>query len=270
MYGMTHNETASIVSLTEKEASDVIRRKPPGPMLCLDGLLDLSPPVAAVLNRHIGPLRLCGLTTLSVETARELAKHRGSLVLDGVSTISPDVARELGKAHRAELSLGLTDLPPEVARNLSRTRGSLSLKSLKAISDRSAVEIAKKRAGHLSLSGLTAITPDIAEALAGCQAKIYMQGLVDISQEVANKLARQRDGLRSSEQAKCPRVVAAPSDSGSLLPLALVLVVAMLLIGGCFLVMPPQNPDWRNDPRYDNYDFPIAPDGGGYGRPVPP
>ena len=44
-----------------------------------------------------------------------------------------------------------------------------------------------------------------------------------------------------------------------------------LVIGGCCaLVMStaPYNPNWRSDPKYDNYDTPVSPDNGGYGRPL--
>jgi hypothetical protein len=53
--------------------------------------------------------------------------------------------------------------------------------------------------------------------------------------------------------------------------------LALLFISGFFLVIggccsyviwsTPYNPNWRNNPKYDNYDTPLSPDNNGYGRP---
>jgi hypothetical protein len=49
----------------------------------------------------------------------------------------------------------------------------------------------------------------------------------------------------------------------------LVLFFWLIAFGGCCYVVAsrsPYNPNWRKDPRYDNYDYPLSPDDGGYLR----
>lgn len=53
-------------------------------ILCLDGLREISVPVARVLAGHWGALSLNGLTRLSEPGARALARHQGPLYLNGL------------------------------------------------------------------------------------------------------------------------------------------------------------------------------------------
>lgn len=66
--------------------------------LCLDGLTELSPPVARALATHRGPsLRMNGLRTISEASALELAAYQGSLRLDGIQALSSGAAAALSR-----------------------------------------------------------------------------------------------------------------------------------------------------------------------------
>ena len=47
------------------------------------------------------------------------------------------------------------------------------------------------------------------------------------------------------------------------------LACCALAFGGCLYIVcarHPYDPNWRNNPKYDNYDYPLSPDNGGYNR----
>ena len=122
----------------------------------------ISADVAAVLAKHMGPLKLNSLgDELSQEIAAELAKHTGGLSLNRLPKMSTEVAVEFGKYRGPFLELdGISSLSDHAAAGLgqylARPNVTLSLDGLTSLSEKAADGLMKhmeKSGSSLSLRG---------------------------------------------------------------------------------------------------------------------
>jgi hypothetical protein len=210
--------------------------------ICLRGLTDLAPEVAAALAATSAALDFPALTELSVEAARALAPHRGILVLYVHDDIGPDslaalavhagdlglvritsVSAELGKllaCSPGELSLpSVTSIEPEAARALLDRTKPVEFSSLVHTEQLDSTAIAQlivKHVEDVELPGVTSLTgPDavaIADILTRARGSLALPSLERISPRALEVLLA-RPGIQLPEVASL-KLVREPGQLG--------------------------------------------------------
>ena len=182
-------DPADITTLTAEQAEALLQRVGEGgAMLCLDGLIDLSPDVAEVLAKHRRGMSLNGLTKISSEVAQSLKRHSVDLDLNGLVEVSDETGAALANKG-GHLSLdGLTTLSLETAQAFARHEWVLSLNGLKDLSRKKAAALANKSSGTLELNGLATLSDASVENIAKCKAPLHL-GLLELSPAAAVALA---------------------------------------------------------------------------------
>jgi hypothetical protein len=126
--------------------------------LRLDGLSEISIPVAEVLSTHLGALCLDGLEFLTAEAASALSVHSDSLSINGLSSLSVSVAAALAEHKGKCLQLnGIRNISDDSARALAAYRGTLILDGLEQISYSTAASLASHQ-GDIFLRGVSSLT----------------------------------------------------------------------------------------------------------------
>ena len=200
----------------------------------LQGLTNLSPPVARQLVKSADSLWLTGLESFCTGVANHFSCHRGrTLYLDGLKTL-PDSVAEILVQHRGRgLSLGgLTSLPESTAEILTRYRGRLFLNGLTTLSPGLAAILAEHRGPSLSLNGLHTLDRDVAAQLSQSGGDLSLKGIADLS-GILTTIFRDFPGkiiLRHHEIRPRRKPGSDPTEQESVKPLFVLAVLAAIIV----------------------------------------
>jgi hypothetical protein len=168
--------------------------------LHLEGLVELSEPVAKALSRYPGFLVLDGVRRMSPSVAMHLSLGRNHyLSLGSLNDFSGsegnEVAHWLGRATNSLSLVGITNLPASIAKHFSEGGGPLYLDGLdEEISDESARLLAQ-RPGKLTLVGMKRMRESTAQILSSKRNWLIL-GLEELTKEIAEQFAKHKGGLR--------------------------------------------------------------------------
>jgi len=170
-----------------------------GDRLHLEGLVELSEPVAKALSRYPGFLILDGIERISPAAAKHLSIGRiyflsMNSLKDFSGSEGNEVAYWLGQKTE-ELSLrGINELPASIAKHFSAGEGGLYLDGLdEGIPDDSA-GLLSQRLGKLTLVGMKSMRESTAKILSQKKSLLIL-GLEDLPKEIAKHFGDHKGGL---------------------------------------------------------------------------